>query len=84
MTDKEEQSLTDVIAYAVDQEKTNGKSDNLNLDNEDIPIMQQYVSGVNCTPMTARSEMLAVKSDMEKTKALWHFTVISLLHHMMI
>ena len=73
MTDKEEQSLTDVIAYAVDQEKTNGKSDNLNLDNEDIPIMQQYVSGVNCTPMTARSEMLAVKKRYGKDEGIMAF-----------
>lgn len=73
MTDKEEQSLTDVIAYAVDQEKTNGKSDNLNLDNEDIPIMQQYVSGVNCTPMTARSKMLAVKKRYGKDEGIMAF-----------
>lgn len=73
MTDKEEQSLSDVIAYAVDQEKTNGKSDNLNIDNEDIPIMQQYVSGVNCTPMTARSEMLAVKKRYGKDEGIMAF-----------
>ena len=73
MTDKEEQSLSDVIAYAVDQEKTNEKSDNFNIDNEDIPIMQQYVSGVNCTPMTARSEMLAVKKRYGKDEGIMAF-----------
>lgn len=73
MTDKEEQSLSDVIAYAVDQEKTNEKSDNFNIDNEDIPIMQQYVSGVNCTPMTARSEMLAIKKRYGKDEGIMAF-----------
>lgn len=73
MTYKEEQSLSDVIAYAVDQEKTNEKSDNFNIDNEDIPIMQQYVSGVNCTPMTARSEMLAIKKRYGKDEGIMAF-----------
>lgn len=73
MTDKDEQSLSDVIAYAVSLEKTNGKADNLNIDNEDIPIMQQYVSGVNCTPMTARDEMLAVKKRYGKDEGIMAF-----------
>ena len=73
MIDNEEQSLSDVIAYAVNQEKTADKSDSLNIDNEDIPIMQRYVSGVNCTPMTARVEMLAVKKRYGKDEGIMAF-----------
>jgi hypothetical protein len=50
------QGLKDVIAYAVNQEKTSGIAD------EAQAVMQQYVSGVNCTPSTARTEMAAVKN----------------------
>lgn len=56
MTDRQTQGLADVIHYAVNQEKTTEQ-----LDDEDAPLMQQYVSGVNCAPTTAREEMLAVK-----------------------
>lgn len=56
MTERQMQGLSDVISYAVNQEKTTEQ-----LDDEAIPLMQQYVSGVNCTPTTARDEMLAVK-----------------------
>lgn len=73
ITDIEEQSLSDVIAYAVNQEKTNNKADSPNIDNEDIPIMQQYVTGVNCTPMTARAEMMAVKKRYGKDEGIMAF-----------
>lgn len=56
LTERQMQGLSDVISYAVKQEKTTEK-----LDDEDLPLMQQYVSGVNCAPTTARDEMLAVK-----------------------
>lgn len=56
MTKRQVQGLSDVIQYAVNQEKTNEQ-----LDDETLPLMQQYVSGVNCAPTTARDEMLAVK-----------------------
>lgn len=59
---QERESLADVIAYAVDQEKTRRKdwgSDTL--DDEHEQILQQYVSGINCATSTARMEMLAVK-----------------------
>lgn len=58
----EAQNLSDVIAYAVGEEKTKqmtrGESE---IANESEAVMQQYVSGINCTPATARSEMMAVK-----------------------
>lgn len=57
MTDKETQSLSDVIEYAIQEEKT-GK---MEADDEGAEIMQRFVSGVNCTPATARDEMIAVK-----------------------
>lgn len=56
MTERQMQGLSDVISYAVNQEKTSEP-----LDDETLPLMQQYVSGVNCAPATARDEMLAVK-----------------------
>lgn len=57
MTDKEAQGLSDVIEYAVQEEKT-GK---IETDDEGAEIMQRFVSGVNCAPATARDEMIAVK-----------------------
>lgn len=57
------ESLSDVIAYAVDEEKTRRgtKSREGEIDIENISIMQQYVSGINCCATTARGEMEAVK-----------------------
>ncbi|MBR1741746.1 MAG: relaxase/mobilization nuclease domain-containing protein [Lachnospiraceae bacterium] len=55
------QSLADVIAYAVDAEKTKQKESASDISDEKEELMQQYVSGVNCSPMTAREEMIAVK-----------------------
>jgi len=52
MSDAQMQGLSDVIAYAVRQEKTKL---------EDGVSLQNFVSGVNCLPATAREEMLAVK-----------------------
>ena len=61
MDTKEAQGLSDVIEYAIQQKKT-GKAV---VDDEDVPVMQRFVSGVNCSPTTARDEMMAVK------KAVW-------------
>ena len=55
MTERQMQGLTDVIEYAMNSEKTTQAAD------ENVPIMQSFVSGVNCCPGTAREEMLAVK-----------------------
>ena len=57
LDDKSSQGLSDVIEYAVQQKKT-GK---VTVDDEELPVMQQFVSGVNCSPTTARDEMVAVK-----------------------
>lgn len=54
MSQRECQGLDDVIAYAVNCEKAQ------QADPEE-EIMQQFVSGVNCFPATARTEMMAVK-----------------------
>ena len=62
MTDQERGSLADVIAYAVDEEKTRrGDQSSETLDDESEPILQQYVSGINCATSTARMEMMSVK-----------------------
>ncbi len=47
------QNLSDVIDYAGNSDKTTGP--------DSSQTMQQFVSGVNCHPATARDEMLAVK-----------------------
>lgn len=54
MTDRQAQGLSDVIDYAVNSEKTQ-------MADEATEVMQQFVSGVNCHPVTAREEMIAVK-----------------------
>lgn len=54
MTGRQVQSLSDVIDYAVNSEKTQTAD-------EATEVMQQFVSGVNCHPATAREEMIAVK-----------------------
>ena len=48
------QDLADVMAYAVNQVKTQ-------LADENREVKKQFVSGVNCHPATAREEMTAVK-----------------------
>lgn len=55
MTDRQTQGLSDVIDYAVNSEKTQA------VDDEAAEVMHSFVSGVNCHPMTAREEMIAVK-----------------------
>lgn len=79
--EREMQSMSDVISYAVREEKTRQrqKKENLNSDGEEIMYeetegaMQQYVSGVNCTPITARSEMMAVKQKFGKDGGIMAF-----------
>lgn len=55
LTEHDGQQLTDVIRYAVNSEKTQEKG------NEDGTPLHRFVSGINCSPATARDEMLAVK-----------------------
>ena len=55
MSEQDGQGLSDVIHYAVNSEKTQ------QADNEDCAVVHRFVSGINCSPATARDEMLAVK-----------------------
>ena len=55
MTVRDSQELSDVIDYAVNARKTE------KADNESVLTVHRFVSGVNCSPTTARDEMLAVK-----------------------
>ena len=61
------ESLTDVISYAVNMEKTSRRETGSGLsDDEGEQIREQYVSGINCSVSTARMEMLAVKKRYSK------------------
>lgn len=78
MGEKETQGLSDVIAYAVNAEKTRqrgkaGTSEAEKIDDENEKVMEQYVSGVNCAPTTARSEMMAVKKRYGKDEGIMAF-----------
>ena len=58
------QGLNDVITYAVNAEKIRrrqSESMEMELVGEAEELMEQYVSGLNCAPTTAREEMIAVK-----------------------
>ena len=77
MEETETQGLSDVIAYAVNAEKTRqrGKPEAAEdvIDDENEKVMEQYVSGVNCAPTTARSEMMAVKKRYGKDEGIMAF-----------
>ena len=55
MTGQDVQQLSDVIHYAVNAGKTQ------DTDGESGAPLHRFVSGINCSPATARDEMLAVK-----------------------
>ena len=55
LTEQDGQQLSDVICYAVNSEKTQETG------TEDGAPLHRFVSGINCSPATARDEMLAVK-----------------------
>lgn len=54
VTERDRQGLDDVIAYAVNSRKTEQHQ-------EDSDVLERFVSGVNCHPATARTEMMAAK-----------------------
>ena len=56
--EKEVEGLVDVIDYAMSTNKTVGK--------ESTDTQHHFVSGVNCTPHSARTEMMAAKKRYEK------------------
>ena len=62
------QDLADVISYAVQQEKTERPQNvkKWKLHDEDAPVMERFVSGVNCSAETAREEMLDTKRLFDK------------------
>ena len=55
MTEQDGQQLSDVIRYAVNSEKTQDTG------GESGTPLHRFVSGINCSPATARDEMRAVK-----------------------
>lgn len=55
MTVQDGQQLSDVLRYAVNSEKTQDTG------GENGAPLHRFVSGINCSPATARDEMLAVK-----------------------
>ena len=60
MSEEQVQSLSDVIEYAVDSEKTQ------KIPGEGVAIKQRFVSGVNCSAGSAREDMLTVKRQFGK------------------
>ena len=70
------QGLEDVITYAVNAEKIRrrqSESMEMELVGEAEELMEQYVSGVNCAPTTAREEMIAVKKRFGKEDGIVAF-----------
>jgi hypothetical protein len=59
MTAAQAQGLSDVIDYAAQGRKTQ-------ITDEDAKILRHYVTGVNCSPDTARDEMMAAKAKFDK------------------
>lgn len=62
LSQEEKQGLTDVIQYAMREEATSSMADK-----------ERFVSGVNCSPNTAREEMLAVKKRYGKNEGIVAF-----------
>lgn len=58
------QSLSDVLHYAASQ----GKTAQIQIDEEGKEVLRQLVSGINCHPATAIAEMNAVKKRFGKEK----------------
>lgn len=54
-----EDDILAVIGYAMQQEKTEGAV--VSITDEGEQVLRQFVSGINCCPGTAVSEMMAVK-----------------------
>lgn len=62
LTDEQRQGLGDVISYAMREEATTSEE-----------IKEQFVTGVNCSPNTARAEMIAVKKRFGKNDGIVAF-----------
>lgn len=61
LTGQQGQSLEDVISYAVNERKTTDPGETVCKAREGGDVKQRFVSGINCSPLTAREEMMAVK-----------------------
>jgi hypothetical protein len=61
MTDEQAQGLSDVIDYAIQTKKTAEVTPD-----ENVEILQRFVSGVNCRVTIAREEMMAAKEKFAK------------------
>ena len=61
LTGQQGQSLEDVISYAVNERKTTDTGETACRAREGEAVKQRFVSGINCSPLTAREEMMAVK-----------------------
>lgn len=72
ITEQSTQSLEDVIAYAINKDKTSSNGDVTVADEKEL-IMQQFVAGINCSPFTARTEMMAVKKRFGKEDGIIAF-----------
>lgn len=71
-TEQNIQSLEDVIAYAINKEKTSSSNEGVVADEKEV-ILQQFVSGINCSLFTTRMEMLAVKKRFGKEDGIMAF-----------
>lgn len=65
MTDAQAQGLYDVIDYAIQIQKTTEQTHD-----EDEPVMQQFVSAINCRLPIARSQMMATKEKFGKVNGI--------------
>ena len=63
MTAAQTQGLSDVIDYAAQSRKTQ-------ITDENAEILHRYVTGVNCSPETARDEMMAAKKKFGKENGI--------------
>lgn len=64
MEKQQREALADVIDYAASKRKTSA------VDDETLEVMERFVSGINCAPATARTEMLAVKRRFGKDEGI--------------
>ena len=60
LSEEDKQGLSDVIDYAMREESTTSSK-------------ERFVSGVNCSPSTARDEMIAVKKRYGKNEGIVAF-----------
>ena len=63
LTDQQAQGLSDVIAYATQNDKT----ESIHIDTD---LKRQFITGINCSPESARSTMMATKEHFGKTDGI--------------